>query len=288
MALLYSDFITSCRRELRDFDQLGFDKFSGDGTTTLFPLTHRNIKLGSYLITVGGVTKAETTDYTLDKDTGYLVFLSAPSSSTDNVVATYKYNKLSDQEYLDAINDGIDRWRWKFFHEAIDTTHFTTVAKQYEYDLSTLTGILKPIFFWYSQNTTPSNWSAVSSFTNWQYLQNQGLLQVNPAFDVSGLALKIRYLKLPTKGTATSSTLDLNTEWLPAFKKYVKAQFYDRIVPERIMETGAVTTIPTYTPAQLAYQMSQAYLTESDRLATLVAPRMPNSPIKNIVDGVLM
>ena len=102
------------------------------------------------------------------------------------------------------------------------------------------------------------------------------------------MALKIRYLKLPTKGTLVSSTLDLNTEWLPAFKKYVKSQFYDRIVPERISETGAVTTIPTYTPAQLAYQMAQAYLQEADKLASLVAPRMPNSPIKNIVDGVLM
>lgn len=286
--MLYSDFLLIIRRELRDFDMLANDKFSGDATTLLFPLTHRNVKASSYTVYVGGVLKTETTDYALDKDTGYVTFVSAPTSGTDNVQVVYRYNKLSDQEYLDAINDGIDRWRWKFFKEVIDTTTIKTVKNQYEYDLSILTGILKPIFVWYSANSTPLNWSAVSSFTNWQYLQNEGKLQVNPTFDVSGLALKIRYLKLPTKGTATSSTLDLNQEWLPAFKKYVKAQFYDRIVPERIMETGAVTTIPTYTPAQLAYQMAQAYLQEADKLATMVAPRMPNSPIKNIVDGILM
>lgn len=288
--MFYSDFITTIRRELRDFDQLGFDKFSGDATTLLFPLAHRNIKTGSYSVYVGGALKTETTDYSLDKDTGYITFVlaSTPPSGTDNVQIIYRYTKLSDQEYLDAINDGIDRWRWKFFHEAIDTTHFTTVAKQYEYDLSILTGILRPLFFWYSQNTTPDLWSEVSSFTNWKYLQNQGLLQVNPTFDVTGLALKIRYLKLPTKGTLVSSTLDLNPEWLVAFKLWIKSQFYDRLVVEKISETGAVTTIPTFTPAQLAYQMAQAYLTSADLMATKVAPKMPNTPIRCQIDGVLM
>ena len=288
MATLYSDFITQCRRELRDFDMLANDKFSGDATTFLFPLTHRNVKASSYTVYIGGVLKTETTDYAIDKDTGYLTFVSAPASGTDNVQVVYRYTKLSDQEYLDAINDGIDRWRWKFFKEAIDSTTITTVKNQYDYDLSALTGILKPIFFWFSSNSSPANWSAVSSFTNWQYFQNQGLLQVNPSFDTDGLPLKIRYLKLPTKGTSVSSTLDLNPEWLVAFKKYIKACFYDRLVPEKISETGAVTTIPTYTPAQLAYQMSVAYLKESDDLANKVAPKMPNSPIRCQIDGILM
>ena len=79
--------------------------------------------------------------------------------------------------------------------------------------------------------------------------------------------MKVRYLAALTKGTLTSSTLPINPEWYIAFKLYVKGVFYERLVAEKIFETGAVTTIPTYTPAQLAYQMAQSYMEDADKQA---------------------
>ena len=48
MPVLYSTFITTLRRELKDLDQLVYDKFDGDGTTLIFPLSKRPIKTASY------------------------------------------------------------------------------------------------------------------------------------------------------------------------------------------------------------------------------------------------
>lgn len=288
MPVLYSDFITTLRRELRDFDVLGDDTFDGDGTSLLFPLAHRTIKSGSYVVKIGGVTKTETSDYTIDKDLGLITFIVAPVSGTANVEVTYRYNKMTDQEYIDSINDAIDRWRWKFWKDITDSTTFKSVANQFDYDMSSLTGILYIIQAWQQPTSiTIDQWVAIQGITNWRYYPAQQKLTMNPPLSTV-LSLKFRYLKALTKGTLTSSTLDINVEWYLPFKLYVKGVFFDRLVPEKIFETGAVTTIPTFTPAQLAYQMSQSYITDADKIANRIAPRLPNMPINNQMDGVVL
>jgi len=287
MSVLYSAFIATIRRELRDLDYLGDDKFNGDGTTVLFPLLHRPIKTNSYVVTVDGVVKTINVDYTIDTDTGFLTLVVAPAN-LKVVEVTYRYQKMSDQEYIDAINDAIDRWRWKLWKDVLDSTTFTTVKNQYEYDLSTLTGILYVVNAWLQPASGSTEFQAISGITNYQYMVAQQKLAVNPTFDVAGLKLKFRYLKALTKGSAVTDTLDILPEWYAPFKMYVKGVFFDRLVPEKIFETGAVTTIPTFTPAQLAYQMSTSYIQQADILVNRIAPRMPNLLITNRMDGVTL
>ena len=287
---LYSDFITVLRRELRDLDQLGDDKFDGDGSTLLFPLSHRPIKTGSYIVKVGGVTKTETTEYTLDKDLGLVTFVSEPAIGSDNVEVIYRYQKLTDTEYIDAINDAIDRWRWKFWKDTLNTT-ITTDRTKDEYDLSSITGILYVINAWYLPTAsagTSIDYQNIGGFTNWQYYVAQQKLAIKPRIDVTGLTMKLRVLTSLTKGTTTSSTLDILPEWYLPFKLYVKGVFFDRLIPEKIFETGAVTTIPTFTPAQLAYQMSQQYIQDADKIVNRIAPRMPNMAIRNNSEGIIL
>ena len=146
--MLYSEFITTLRKELKDFGKIHQETFDGDASTLNFVLKEVPIKDSSYVVKISGVTKTETTDYTIDKDTGVLTFVVAPASASDNVSVSYQSVKIRDDDYIQLINDGIDNFRWKFWKEAIDTTTFTTVKDQYEYDLSTLTGILYLVNAW--------------------------------------------------------------------------------------------------------------------------------------------
>lgn len=64
------------------------NSFSGTGSATAYTLTQTNLDATLVTATVGGVAKAETTDFTVDRTTGIVTFLSAPASGTDNVVIT--------------------------------------------------------------------------------------------------------------------------------------------------------------------------------------------------------
>lgn len=285
--MTYAQFLVILRRELKDLDYLGSNLFDGDGTTVLFPLLHRPVKTSSYVVTVNGVVKTVTTDYVIDTDTGFLTFVVAPANLTA-IKITYRYQKMTDQEYIDAINDAIDRWRWKFWKDILDSTTFDTVKGQYEYDLSTLTGILYVVNAWFQPASGSTEYQAISGISNYQYYVSQQKLAVNPPFEIAGLNLKFRYLKALTKGSAVTDTLDILPEWYAPFKMFVKSRFYEALVPEKIFETGAVTTIPTYTPAQLAFSMSTSYLQQADLLVSRIAPRLPNMPIVNRMDGVIL
>ena len=83
--MLYSQLISKLRIELKDFGKIQKETFDGDASTLNFPLTHIPVKDNSYTVKVGGVTKTETTDYSIDKDTGVITFVSAPASGSDNV-----------------------------------------------------------------------------------------------------------------------------------------------------------------------------------------------------------
>ena len=284
--MTYSTYISKLRIKLHDLSTLERNRWDGDATTTLFQTSKRPIKDGSYLIKVDGVEKTENTDYTLDKDLGLLTFVSAPASGSDNVEMTYRAYILRDDEYLELINNAIDHFRWKFWKEADDTSSITTTKDQYEYDLSSLTGILYVVNCWYKSSSSSTIWEAIQGLTNWKYLTRQKKLFVNPTFSTSSLPMKIRYLKSFTKGTAISDDLDIPDEWLLPYEYYIKARYYENRVPEKVNETAAVTTMPSYTPAQVMLNIVEYYDKKAEEVAKKIAPTFPTMPVKQLHDGV--
>jgi len=286
--MTYLEFISKLRVELKDFVHLHKEIFDGDASTLNFIVTHVPIKDNSYVVKVGGTEKTETTDYSLDRDTGILTFVSAPAAGSDNIEITYKEIKIRDEDYLEIINDAIDHFQWKFWEMDIDETTLTTVKHQYEYDCSGITGILYVLNSWYKASSGSTVWQAVSGLTNWKYYVGLTKLYVNPTFDSTGLAMKLLYLKSFTKGTATSDTLDVPDKWILPYKYYIYARFYERLIPEKINETTAVTTQPSFTPAQAVFNIAQMYYQKADDVAKKLAPRIPAMPIKQIQDGIAM
>ena len=283
----YQIFITKLRTELKDFGKIRKDVWDGDGSTKNFVASQIPIKDDSYTVKVGGVTKVENTDYSLDKDTGVLTFVSAPASGSDNVEMAYQSIKIRDADYIEMINDGIDHFRWKFWKEAIDTSSITTVKDQYEYSLSTLTGILWIRQVSYKDSAAATVWKAVSGLTNWKWYPRQIKWYVNPPFDSAGLPLKFLYLKSLIKGTIASATIDIPDEWILPFKYYVYARYYERLIPEKIHETAAITTQPSYSPAQVVFNIAEMYYRKAEEVANKIAPKLPAYAIRQNQEGVM-
>ena len=286
--MTYTQFIAKLRVELKDLPKLQRDRWDGDATTMIFPLSSVSVKDASYVVKVGGVAKTEVTDYTIDKDTGVITFTSAPAAGSDNIECTYLSVIIRDEDYLEIINDGIDCFRWKFWRMDFDTTTLTTVKDQYEYDCSGITGILYVLRIWYKASSSSTVWGAISTLTNCKYYTRLQKLYVEPTISSDSLPIKLLFLKSFTKGTTPTATLDIPDEWILPYKYYVYARFYERQISEKIGETAAVTTMPSYTPAQVMFQIAENYYKKADEVANKIAPRLPNMPIKQVQEGVIL
>lgn len=285
--MTYTQFIAKLRVELKDFPKLQRDRWDGDGTTKIFPLSSVAVKDTSYVVKISDVAQEEETDYTINKDTGIITFTTEPDAGSDNVECTYEAVIIRDEDYLEIINDGIDYFRWKFWKMDIDTTTLITVKDQYEYDCSGITGVLYILRAWYKSSSASTVWQAISGLTNWKYYTRLQKLYVEPTISSDSLPIKILYLKSFTKGTTPTATLDIPDEWILPYKYYCYARFYERQVPERIGETAAVTTMPSYTPAQVMMIIANDYYEKAEKVANKIAPRLPSMPIKQIQEGVM-
>jgi hypothetical protein len=74
---------------LEDFNLIGkafIQKFSGDGTATNYQLALDNLDATLLDVTVDGTTLVEGTDFTVNRTTGVVTFVTAPSNGTNNVI----------------------------------------------------------------------------------------------------------------------------------------------------------------------------------------------------------
>lgn len=83
------------RMKLGDYLKPQIDKEEGDGSASIFRLTHRHIQ--DYEVTVDGAEQVEDTDYTMDASNGILEFTLAPNDG-DIVKVQYKYAGFTDAD----------------------------------------------------------------------------------------------------------------------------------------------------------------------------------------------
>lgn len=83
----------------------GFNNsFHGNGSSKAYTLTDTNLDATAVTVTVGGVTKTEGTDFTVNRTTGVVTFTAAPASGTNNVIITaYKTNQSDIDSILNSL-----------------------------------------------------------------------------------------------------------------------------------------------------------------------------------------
>ena len=215
--MTYATFISQLRSQVGDTKRRVHVDWIGDGTTTVFKLPDETFPIlddtTTYTVKLATVAQTETTHYTLDKVTGTLTMITAPTSGTalsiDNI-AVY----LLDVDWLQVTNDVIKSLGDDFWKEFIDTAH-TATANMLSLSLVSLQANAIAVYEFQRRVATTDDWTSVEEDCNWRYDRDNNIIYIGirSAFDLTGELLRIRGLKKYTLGTLVSSTLDVQDQY---------------------------------------------------------------------------
>lgn len=232
--MIMSALITQCRREYSDYPKSSIAQKQGDGSTTLFNLGRFPVIENSYTIKKG--TTNQVSGYTLDLDSGDLTFTNVAPPSTSAVVAQFKYANWRDQNWLEALNQGIDALNARGFFRQSVRENFSISANVRQY--SAPSGTVEVYEFLESDNATLSGRMRLPA-VNWAYQQDQNVIVFGqfPSAANKGWISRLRNM---SKYSTTSATVDVKDDWLELVKKYAGAK-YLRATAGKIAQQGNAT-----------------------------------------------
>ena len=288
--MLYSEWITNMRRQNGDTRRRVHIDWTADGSTTVFQMPDDSFPVldqsGTYVIKVNGVTKTETTDFTLDKETGTLVFLVAPTVNYPvSIDSSAVY--VTDAGYLQIGNDVILSLGDDFFKEFVDTS-LTTTANALTLGLVSPQPKCIAVYDFFYRSGTSENWQPVENFQNWRYDRESNVIYLSSrdVFTTTGHLLKIRGLKGYTLGTAVSDTIDLQDRFLTILEKGFMARYYQYQYKRVIELVSKNTTENTRTPLQEFMMLADRFQREYEIEKAKLKPPKPARMIPVFKEGV--
>lgn len=217
--MLYSALISTLRNQTGDVRRRVHVDFVGDGAKTIFQLPTDTFPVydgsGTYILKVAGVTKTETTDFTLDKNSGTIVFVNTAPGSGVAVTFDASAVYLTDADWLAVINQVIYSMGDDFWKEFVDTAH-TATANMLSLSLVALQANAIAVYEFQRRTATTDEWEPVENTANWRYDRDNNIIYIGirDAFTVTGELLRLRGLKKYTIGTLVADTLDVQDKFL--------------------------------------------------------------------------
>jgi hypothetical protein len=196
---------------------------TGNGAATLFNVGRNRVPImeNSYSVYKGTSAQTETSDYSLDKDTGDLQFVVAPTSAAP-VKINFKHAFFRDKNWREAIGDGIDKMNARGFTRQIvrDTSSFVISAGKQTYDAPAGTKDVYQVLV----NDGLGGISDIDGNWNWQEDAGKIVLGWKPVVAQSGA---ISYTRKLRKYTAVSATLDVKDDWIELLEKAAGAYYFE-------------------------------------------------------------
>jgi hypothetical protein len=287
--MTYATFIGQLRTQVGDTRRRVHVDWTANGTDTVFQMPDDTFPVyddaSTYTVKVAGVTKTETTDYTLDKETGTLTLNSPPTNGqavTIDCSAVY----LQDATWLDIVNNVIKSLGDDFWKEFVDETNFTTTANMLSLSLvASQPNCIAVYDFWHRKNTS-ENWVTVETYSNWRFDRenNKIYLSDRTAFTVAAELLKVRGLKTYTLGTTISATIDVQDRFLTILEYGSIARYWRYRYKSVVELVSKMSTEQTRTPLQelimLSDRFDRAYEQEKAKLKPAKPPRVIPSHIE--------
>jgi hypothetical protein len=274
--MIVSTLISQLRREYGDDPKSIRVSRNGDGVSTLFNLTEFPVIEGSYSIYVSGISKTESTDYSIDLDNGDLILNSAPGNNIA-VLSQHKYAHWRDAHWLEAINKSIETLNGRgFFRQAVRFPRYLSANVRTFSGPSACVDIYEIL-----QKDSFNSYSKLN--TNWSYQQddNKIVLGSVPSLKISGA---ISYLRNMQPATSTSSTIDVKDDWLELIKAKAGAIFY-RSMAGKIAKQGNATVDEGHFSFTNLRAMANDLDNEFNGLAARKKPSRPTKDIQWHIDG---
>lgn len=285
--MTYASYIGQLRTQVGDTHRRVHIDFTGDGSTTSFqmPIDSFPVLEGSYVIKVGGAVQTESTNFSLEKETGLLTMVVAPGSGvalTIDSTAVY----LLDATWLSVINDAIKSLGDDFWKEFVDETLVTT-SNMLSISLAAAQPKCIAVYdFWYRQSTS-ENWRTVENFANWRYDRENNVLYIGDlnAFGTANMPLKIRGLKTYTLGTGTSDTIDVQDKFMTIIEYGAIARYWRYRYKNVINLVTKFSTENTRTPLQELIMLSDRFDRLYEQEKAKLKPQKPPRIIPQYKEG---
>lgn len=273
-----ASWISQMRTMVRDLNTLTKETWDGDGSTIAFRVSNAPILESSYTVKVGGTLKTEVTDYTLDKDTGLLQFVSAPAAGSDNVSIDYKFVNQRDNDWIEIYNSVIRDIRDDIYEEAVDDSTLTVIADTYDYSLASISTAIIGIHRVETRSSSSEPWSDITKDErSCEFIEDLNKIRIKPYWTSSGDAMRIHYFVAYAEVATTNATVTVDNKYLNMFNHYAAAYYFQRIIPKKLTETAIVTQERTYHPADTVLKVAEWFRQEGDKLLKKVRP--PRRPI---------
>ena len=175
---------------------------SGDGTKTVFMLPDGNIDDGTVVVAVDDVAKSETTDWTMDYNTGQITFGVAPSDGSENVDITYYTTPFTETQIDYSINRAIYKVWPKLAIATLDTSTITLSSTTYEYELPAACNYLKKVEY------RSSSTSMYGIEHNWRVINNGATRYLKLYNPSSTGTLRLHYISNPVELSAADDVLE--------------------------------------------------------------------------------
>lgn len=263
--------------------------WTGDGTTTVFQMPDDTFPVlddvTTYTVRVNSVIKTETTDYTLDKNTGTLVLVSSPASDIPVTIDSVAVN-LTNENWLQVTVDVIKSLGDDYWKEFVDETLVST-ANMLSLDLNTAQPNCIAIYDFSKRTSTSEDWRKVEEVANWRYDRDNNIIYIGirDAFSSAGTLIRLRGLKKITLGTAVTDTLDLPEKFQTVLEYGSLARYYRWRYKSVVELVSKMTTESSRTPLQELVMMSDRF----DRLFEVekakLKPAKPARVIPKVKDG---
>lgn len=287
--MTYATWIAQLRAQSGDIKRRVHVDWTGDGTTSAFQMPDDTFPVlddtSTYTVKVAGVTKTETTDYTLDKVAGVLTFVSTPTNGqaiTIDCVAVY----LRDADWLQVTNDVIKSLGDDFWKEFVDTAG-TTTAGMLSLSLTSLQPNAIAIYEWQHRRNSSEQWQVVEEYTNWRYDRENNTLYIgrSDVFTTTGELFRIRGLKTYTLGSAVSDTIDVQDRFLTILEYGCLARYYRWRYKSVIELVSKMSQEASRTPLQELIMVSDRFDRLYEAEKAKLKPQKPPRVIPRYKEG---
>lgn len=276
-----SALIAECRREFQDLVKSSYAAKQGDAKSTLFNVGKFPIVENSYAVKLSPSVSAKVqgTDYNINLDNGDVTFLSGAPSTSGRVTINFQYANWRDQNWMEALNQGIDVLNGKGFFRQSVREPFAISANVRQY--SAPSGTIELYEFLESDNGTLSGNMRRPS-VNWSYQQDQNVLTLGqfPTANNQGWISRLRNMQIYT---ATSATVDVKYDWKELLKKYAGG-VYTRSMAQKIATQGNANIDEGHFSFSNLRTQSNDLFNDFNNLAKVKKPTRPAVEIQNRLD----
>lgn len=272
-----SAFISEARREFGDNKKSTRVAREADGSSTLFNTGSFPVIENTLNVYISGATAATpSSNYTSDLDTGDITFQTAPSN-THEVAAQFKYANWRDQNWLEAIGDGIDMLNARGFYKVVERTSKVISAGTMEWTAPS--GCVE--VFSMLQKQTSAHYNAFGY--NWDYRpgSNKFVLGASPGSAVTAV---YSYLQQLQKPSATSTTLDVPSAAVGPLKQYAGSRYY-RFMAGKIAQQGNATVEEGHLSFTNLRTNASDMLAEFERFTQRAKPTRPARSMQYHIPG---